>query len=202
MKSLIVEIQYFGNICFYNKVVNSTHILFEQYENFQKMSFRNRTQVLGANGVVDLTVPVLGGRNQKTNIREIKIDYLQDWQTRHWRTLESSYNKSPYFLFYKDRIKTLYEKKYVYLMELNIEIFDVLTKCLKIDIEVDFTQCWQKTYTNSEVEDCRNMIKPANRSQFSHPKYFQVFDSEFEPNLSILDLLFNLGPEAKDYLST
>src|SRR6188768_243256 len=96
------EIQYFGCVCLYKHLISSKHVVFEQYENFQKMGFRNRCQVAGPLKVIDLTVPLVGGRDQKTLITGIWIDNNSRWQWQHWRTIESCYNKSPFFFYYKD----------------------------------------------------------------------------------------------------
>ena len=96
----LIEIQYFGCIISFVPAYREKHVVFEQYESYQKMSFRNRCQVLGAGKLINLSVPLLGGRDQKTAITQIKIDYGQDWATQHWRTLESCYNKSPFFIYY------------------------------------------------------------------------------------------------------
>src|SRR5688572_18757848 len=113
----LIEIQYFGCICFYIDLIRSKYLILEQYESFQKMSYRNRCQVFGPEKVLDLSVPLVGGRDQKAQTRIIKIDNQQHWQTTQWRTLESCYNRSAYFMHYKDELKTLLFTNHEYLWE-------------------------------------------------------------------------------------
>jgi len=195
----LIEIQYFGCIVKFILAYKGKHLVFEQYESYQKMSFRNRCQVLGAGKLINLSVPLLGGRDQKTAITEIEIDYGQDWPTQHWRTLESCYNKSPFFMYYADSLRQLLFLRYPTLWELDLASFNWVNAKLGNTIEVSFTDAFQKHAVDGII-DCRNRLLPANREAFMLEPYQQVFGNVFHPNLSILDLLFNLGPQSMDYL--
>jgi hypothetical protein len=195
----LIESQYFGCICFYSNLIGSKYLILEQYESFQKMSYRNRCQVLGPDKVLDLSVPLVGGRDQKAQIHTIKIENHQHWQTIQWRTLESCYNRSAYFLHYKDELKTLLFTRYEYLWHLNLATISWVLKKLKVDIEISFTQSFQKAVTG-EILDNRNCFRPSNRMMQQMEPYQQVYNQTFQPNLCILDLLFNEGPAAKTYL--
>jgi hypothetical protein len=195
----LIEIQYFGCIVGFISANKYKHVIFEQYETYQKMSFRNRCQVLGAGKVINLSVPLLGGRDQKSLITQIEIDYSQDWPTQHWRTLESCYNKSPFFMHYAPSLREVLFTRHATLWDLDMASFNWANGKLGNPVELAFSDEFQKEVPRAIV-DCRNRFLPANRQQFRLEPYQQVFGQVFEINLSILDLLFNLGPQSKDYL--
>jgi hypothetical protein len=175
------------------------YVVFEQYESYQKMSFRNRCQVLGAGKLINLSVPLLGGRDQKTAITKIEIDYGQDWPTQHWRTLESCYNKSPFFLYYSDSLRELLTSRYPTLWDLDLASFNWVNAKLGNSMKAGFSERFEKQ-TGEGTIDYRNRLLPANRETFTLEPYQQVFGSSFQTNLSVLDLLFNLGPQSREYL--
>ena len=195
----IIELQYFGCINAFVTLYNATHIILEQYETFQKMSFRNRCQILGSGKVIDLSIPLIGGRDQKAFSKDILIDNSQNWQQNHWRTLESCYNKSAFFEHYAPTLQALLFGKQDKLWQLNEAALRWVLQCLKWQGTISLSEKFEKKMTN-EVVDSRNIYRPANRLSVQIPPYQQVFGSAFEPNLSILDLLFNLGPQAAGYL--
>lgn len=119
---LVVECQLFPCIYYIKKLIESKHIKIEVYENFQKMSFRNRYIIAGANGIQNLTVPVLGGREQKSLIKEVRVDNSTNWKTKHWRGLLSAYSKAPFFEYYASEIKSLVFAEEEFLFLLNIKI--------------------------------------------------------------------------------
>ena len=201
MKGQLIEIQYFGCICFYFEAIKNKYLILERCETYQKMSFRNRCQILGPDKVINLTVPLLGGRDQKALISEVRIDNSQAWQTQHWRTLESCYNKSPFFLHYRDGLQGLLFKKYETLWELNEAALHWVFSKLKVSAQVSHTSKFEKQPPNDCI-DLRNQFLPSNRKSFGLTAYQQVFERPFETNLSILDLLFNLGPQSTGYLSS
>ena len=195
----LIEIQYFGCICYYISVIKRKYIILEQFETYQKMSYRNRCQVLGPVKVLDLTVPLLGGRDQKSAIIDIRIDNQQRWQMQHWRTLESCYNKSAFFLHYRADLQNLLFASYESLWQLNVATISWVLKKLKASVAITYTESYEK-WPAGDCADFRNKFLPANRKQYELSAYQQVFEKPFETNLSILDLLFNLGPQALPYL--
>jgi len=203
-ESLIIENQYFGNIDAYYNYTNYTNIIIEQFESYQKTSFRNRCIIAGPNGLVHLSVPIENGRNQKCLIKEVKIANRDRWQQQHWRTLVSCYGNAPFFEFYRDWIELFYKKEFVWLFDMNLESLFWLKKVLAIKAEISLSENYSKEYTDT-VSDSRNCHLPNNFQQKELPfRYVQVFEDKigFQANLSILDLLFCEGPRAKQLLAS
>ncbi len=200
---ILIENQYFGCVSYYSSLYKFSNILIEQCESWQKMSFRNRCMILGANGLIDLTVPLQNGREQKKMIRDVKIDNHSLWQKQHWRSISSCYGKSAFFEFYKDWLESFYEKKFVYLFDMDLEILFWLKSLLKIKAEIEMTDSFIKEYPEDTI-DLRNKWLPKNfQSSSNNIHYNQVFETRngFQPNLSVLDILFCEGPNAKSILS-
>lgn len=204
MSKYIIDNQYFGCIDYCSTLFLSKHIEIEQYDRWEKASFRNRCMVATANGMVNLTVPVESGRNQKTVFKEVKIDYSHNWQQQHWRTLVSAYNKSPFFEYYQQSVERLLTQKHSFLFDLDLEILNWIVKVLKLEVNILLTELYEKEYPTKEIIDCRNKWLPKNFQQKNNAiQYTQVFEKQtgFIPNLSILDLLFNEGPNAANLFS-
>lgn len=203
--SYLIEIQFFAPVDVFKILIKEKHIKIEQYERFKKMSFRNRCIILGANGLVSLTVPIEGGREQKALIRDVKIDNSEPWPRTHLRSLVSAYSKAPFFEYYFREIEVLLNSNEKFLFDLNLKIISFLIKSLKINATIELTSECRLEYSNAN--DMRNKILPKNfQKDKEHwkPKYFQVFEDKwgFQPNLSILDLLFCEGPNAANLLAS
>jgi hypothetical protein len=201
--ALIVENQYFPPILLFKTSKGFKDVKFEQYENFQKASFRNRCIIAGSNGLAMLTVPVAGGREQKVPVREVRIDYSQPWVRTHLRSLASAYSNSPFYPYYSEQIEALLNSKEKFLFDLNLKINQFLFKILQIDAVLGFTDKFDLHYP--KAVDFRNELLPKNFQENKdnwEPRYTQVFQDRwgFQPNLSILDLLFNVGPGASNLL--
>ena len=188
---------YLPPIAYVAKALQYTELLIESKETFPKQTYRNRAEIMTAGGVRTLTVPVIRDNHSRTE--EVGIDYKERWNIIHLRTLAAAYSASPYYLYYKDDLEALLTKRYEKLMELNEAMLKWILRLLKTDCRLQRTEDYQKMYE----EDFRNTFSP------KHPyptegmeSYYQVFSDRlpFTPNLSIIDLLMNLGPEAKDYL--
>ncbi len=197
---------YWPNLHYFFYVLKSNSVRIEQYENYQKQSFRNRTQILSANGVLDLSIPV-NKRNIKETTRDIQISYKENWQIKHWRAITSAYKNSPYFEFFEEDIKPFYKEKYELLLEYNEAQLILILKILKLQKRIQRSVVYQKT--TEELIDLREIIHPKKENNQNkklttilNTPYYQTFGAKhgFTPNLSILDLLFNKGLGTIDYL--
>jgi len=194
--TLLIENQYFGTVDYYKMLFQYTYINIEQCEYYQKLSFRNRCMVPGANGIIQLSVPLENGRNQRSLIKEVKIAYKDNWVLQHCRSLEACYNRAPFFEFYRDELFELLETRPIFLFDFNLSLMEWVLKKLKANLQIEFTQA----YTSNpvpEIMDARNLIVPKNQGTHNdYLKYTQVFQDRigFKPNMSILDLLFCVGP--------
>lgn len=176
-------------------------VLIEQYETFPKQTFRNRATIATGNGVQTLSVPVIRPKGNHTRTDEMVVSYKEPWNVQHWRAIVSAYNASPYFLYYRNELEHILLHPYEHLLNINDDLLRYLLKCLKIDCRIRYTEDYAPA--SPELTDYRSTLtckKPL--INVALPPYYQVFDSRygFQANLSALDLLFNLGPEAKDYL--
>jgi len=202
---MLIETQYLPSISFFSAVCQSSTITLEQFENFGKQSFRNRTQILSSQGIQNLVIPV-NNANSKILTKEITIDYTQKWQLLHMRAIRSAYGKAPFFEHYFPMIENVILSNQKYLWDLNLNLLQVLLSCFKINKSILFSDEYIKT-PSPEILDLRNVIHPKKIihehdyfKEYVFKKYFQVFGEQFVPELSIIDLLMNEGPQAKAYL--
>lgn len=211
MMNLITDLQYFPSIILYKNSYKFTHIIIEQCETYQKMSFRNRCQIAGAEGVIDLSVPLVKGRDQKTVMRDVRIAGSSPWQARHWKTILSCYSRSPWFEFYRDELEALYRKPFVFLVDWNLQCLEWSFRVLGMTQSIELSDRYRKTYPESEGQDwvdMRGLLVPKRRAEWSAgagaPRYRQVFEERigFQPGLSILDLLFCEGKNAIRYIQS
>lgn len=200
--TLIIESQYFAPVSLYSTLEAKSNIIFEQFEIYQKRSFRNRCIIAGANGPVSLSIPLHEGREQKKFIRDIRIANQYDWQDQHWKTIVSSYNRSPWFEFYKSSLEKFYLKRFEFLFDWNFALFEWSVQKLEMDIVAELTDHFEKEYNDQHWLDLRNKLLPKNYQHFKSPYYSQVFmeRSGFLQNLSILDLLFCEGRNSLNLL--
>jgi hypothetical protein len=196
----IIDNQYLGSFIYYKTLFKSINIELEAYDQHQKSSFSNRCYIAGANGLILLSIPLIKGRNQKTPVNQIEIDNQQKWQIKHWRAIESSYMRSPWFEYYKDDLKVFYQKKYKYLFDWNKDLLIYILKKLDWDGELSLSTFYDPLVAGKI--DMRNKITPKSYQDFSIKKYPQVFEEKlgFFPNLSIIDLLFCCGKTANDFI--
>jgi len=203
-----MEMQYAAPIQYYTKFLMYNTIQMEQMENYSKGSFRNRTYIATANGILCLSIPLVKGKHQQTDIRAVYIDYSQDWRQVHWRSIRTAYGSAPFFEYYADPILQFYEKKHEKLFDFCIDFQKMMLNFLKINTKVEYTEVFELE-TKGTIVDFRNQISPkkykiaeASDALFFPQPYPQLFEDRygFLPNLSILDLLFCTGPEASMYL--
>jgi hypothetical protein len=179
----------------YCKNLALNNAIIEGAENFQKQSFRNRCVILTANGKEELIVPVKHYGKTEIPIKEKEISYAENWQLKHWRSITSAYNHSPYFEYYKDEFKEIIMRKEKFLFDLNYQLLSLIVKNLEIKLPL-INEVWNRNYINTL--DLRNEIHPKIGIENSSKIYMQVFINKFgfTPNLSIIDLLFNVGPDS------
>ncbi|MEO9967303.1 MAG: WbqC family protein [Reichenbachiella sp.] len=201
MKTLI-ESQYFPCIEYFSLIKNRSEVWIETKEYFVKQTYRNRCYILGSQDILPLAIPMIGG-NKKIAMDEIKIDYGQKWLNNHWRAIISCYNKSPFFEYYEPYFHDILFRKHETLLALNQELLTFCLKVLNIDTPIKYTSIYKKGPFN-ETEDVRSVIHPKSdyicREFYTPISYQQLFGNKFAANLSILDLLSCVGPEADKYL--
>src|SRR3984885_5898723 len=161
---LLSDIQYFPSVIFFKISYNFQHIVFEQYESYQKMSFRNRCQIVGAEGVIDLSIPLARGRDQKALMKDVRISAAQPWQSQHWKTIVSCYSRSPWFEFYRDELDELYRRRWDFLLDWNLVCFEWTLKVLGTPVKVSLTDKYAAAYSGDEVADWRGKILPKHRT--------------------------------------
>ncbi len=203
-QTILIEPHYWGSIAFFQALVKADSTILDVHANFKKGTYRNRCQIMGPNGMLSLSVPLVKGKDQHTIMDKVRISYTENWKKDHWQSLVSSYRRSAYFEYYEDTIAPVYEEKFEYLKDLNLATIEVVQKLLKQKIDISFSE---KYIAGNEFSgtDLREAIHPnVTKTTYSVPSepYQQVFMDrmDFLPNLSILDLLFNLGPRALDYI--
>ena len=192
---MTIDLQYLPNLEYFCNIFKNDKTIIEAYEYFEKQSYRNRCRIQTTNKIDTLTVPVQNG-NKKVLIRDLKIDYSQDWTRRHWGAIHSAYGKSPFFEFYSEYFKKILDNKPDFLFDLNLELLTICLKLLRLEKKVIFTESYQKNVEN----DYRGLIHPKRNIELNNIyqplAYRQNFGNEFEQNLSILDLLFCQGNQS------
>ena len=194
---IILESNYFPCISYFKELANSTAVSIDQHESFKKMSFRNRCIVVGANGLINLTVPVEGGRNTKQMVKDVRISYAENWQQQHWKTILSSYAKSPFFEYYQNEIEQLIKKKNTFLIDKNMEIIYWFVKKFKLQTIVKLSSSTQSELAIIDFS-CINKWMPSKYVEDNGTAivYNQMFEDKlgFKENVSVLDLIFCEGP--------
>lgn len=192
---------YFPSIAIAAAMAKSGTIVIDTKETFPKQTHRNRTVILTANGPMTLSVPTIRTSGNHTITEEIEISYAERWNIIHWRAIVSAYNSSPYFMYYSDGIEKILTQRYRLLTELNNTLLSHLLSLMKIDLKITTTTEFIKPENSPWDYRDKFSYKHPDKSIF-YPEYIQVFSDRipFNGNVSILDLLFNMGPESKDYL--
>lgn len=200
-QSLLLPAFYLPNISYFHIIKqHECPLVIEQFEHYPKQTFRTRTQILTANSVLDLIIPIIHGRRERLAIKDIRINYDHPWQRLHWLSIQNAYRNSAYFEFYEDDFNYFYEKKFEFLLDFNMEQLRLILKLLKINRPIEFTHEYSGDSLN-EV-DFRTQIHPKKPSLNKEIlPYYQLFQENrgFVENLSIVDLLFSQGPQAKNY---
>ena len=197
---ILIHPTYFPSIAHFAAIVQSEFVTFEVADNYQKQTYRNRAYIYGANGKLSLNVPVIFSQKNRQLYKDVKIANKEKWQELNWKSIQSSYRSSPFFEFYEDELKPLFQKKHEFILDLNFECFNVINECLQFNCSYSQTTEFKKEI--SGYSDLRYLVNARKELKFNFDNYTQVFSNKhgFISNLSILDLLFNEGPNALNYL--
>ena len=226
MTTALLQTTYFGPVQWYQKLKRYDHCVIEQYDSYQKQTYRNRCVIATANGLQALTVPVDHSplTNDHVQCKDLRISDHNQWRRVHWNALQSAYSESPFFEYYADDIRPFFEQKYEFLIDFNEAIRQKMCELLDIETSVSYSSGFRVhgsgfmghgsgfmvhgswfMVQGSGFRDFREVIHakhPQDDPEFQPRSYWQVFQHRygFQPNLSILDLLFCMGPEAVFYL--
>ena len=199
MNNIIIHPSYFPSISHFVAISQCDLVTFEMDDNFQKQTNRNRMYIYSPNGIQLLNIPVKHSKTAHQKTKEIKIENDFDWQKQHFKSLEAAYRSSPFFEYFEDNIASIFQKKHTFLMDLNLETMAIVSKCL--GLEFDYNETTEYFHEVKDITDFRPLINGKKDTAVFEP-YTQVFEEKhgFINNLSILDLLFNEGRYALDYL--
>lgn len=203
MVSLLTS-TYFGPVQWYQKLNQSDCCLIERHDHFVKQTYRNRCVIATTSGLQALTVPIERYEGAHCEMRDIRISDHGSWRHLHWNALQSAYGESPFFEFYADDLSPFFERRWEFLFDFNTAITRKMCELLDIHPQIAFTEAYASAEEEG-VTDFRDAIRPKHPlpdDGFRLRRYYQVYEQKhgFQPNLSILDLLFNEGPEAVLYL--
>jgi len=201
--NILIHPTYFPSISHFAAIVQAEKVTFEMEDNFQKQTNRNRTYIYSPNGIQLLNIPVKHSKIAHQKTKDIQIENDFDWQKQHFKSLEAAYRSSPFFEYFEDDLLPIFEKKHSFLMDLNLEVFDLITRCLRMKIEYNSTTEYVHEIESNEISDFRYLAN-GKKDQSQFESYTQVFDDKFGfiNNLSVLDLVFNEGKFAVDYLKS
>ena len=195
-ESALFSTAYLAPVEYFQYLKTVGKVCIEQHEYYQKQSYRSRCRIATANGIMDLSIPV--EKRNHTLIRDIRISEHSNWQTQHWRSIEAAYNSSPFFEYYADDFRPFFEKKWLFLWDFNMELLHKTLELLDIETEILLTETYEPQ-TGEETLDLREIIHPKKEASIPLKSYYQVFATKFGfiPNMSIIDLLFNMGNESQ-----
>lgn len=204
--TILLATSYFPPIEYFVRIMGAQKVRIDIHETYARQTWRNRCNILTANGVLSLSIPVEKPLGNHTSTAQVRISDHSSWQKNHWRSIEAAYRNAPYFLFYRQLAEEfVMSTQYNLLVDLNHAILNAFCEELDVSADIDFTSGFVQNC--AAALDLRFCISPKNRDRQQYPvptlaPYYQTFGDKwgFQPNLSILDLLFNLGPDTAEYL--
>lgn len=196
--NVLVFPTYFPSISHFVAMAQADSITFETEDNFQKQTNRNRTYIYSPNGIQLLNIPIKHSKTLHQKTKDVRLETAFDWQKQHFKSLEAAYRSSPFFEYFEDDIMPIFEKKHTFLMDLNLETIEIVSKCLGLKLPYKKTE---EYFREVDFSDFRNLAN-GKKDTYQFEPYTQVFEEKhgYINNLSILDLLFNEGRYAFDYL--
>ncbi|MGJ8592637.1 MAG: WbqC family protein [Aquaticitalea sp.] len=200
LNTVLVYPTYFPSIASFVAIANAEQVTFEVCDNYQKQTYRNRMFIYDANGRLPLTIPVVYSQKNRQLYQDILIADDENWQEQHWKSIQSAYSSSPFFEFYEHDFLPLYTEKFQNLMVFNFRCLEVIYDCLELPFDFETTKTFEKHPENSL--DYRSLADNRKELDQNFKPYVQVFDDKhgFLPNLSVLDLICNEGPNSLLYL--
>jgi hypothetical protein len=198
--NIIIHPTYFPSISHFVAIANSEKVTFEMDDNFQKQTNRNRMFIYSPNGIQLLNIPIKHTKEAHQKTKDVKLETAFDWQKQHFKSLEAAYRTSPFFEYFEDELLPIFQKKHTFLLDLNLQTMELVSKCLRLDFQYDETAEYFHEITDKT--DLRTLVN-GKKDTSTFDTYTQVFGDKhgYLNNLSILDLLFNEGRYALDSLT-
>lgn len=205
MKPVLLSIAYLPPVSWMAVALQSGKIALEVHETYPKQTFRNRCNIATASGVLSLTIPVKRVNGNHTKTCDIHIDNSKNWQLLHWRSIITAYSKTPYFLYYRDLFESIFSREHEFLVDFNRELLNCVLTASKIKtLDIQYTREYEIKPASIDLRNSFQPKYPLRDVACFLPRYMQAFENfhGYLPDLSIIDLLFNLGPDALPYLAS